>query len=174
MNTFSFTKSWAKYLVLTAILVMTAMPAFAAPIGILTLQGTIPGILEITVVAQPTATALDLSVNVQNLLIAHINEKSKRKAGYTVTLTAANSGSDSGFFFKSSDAGNNDVLVYTLTYDGLPVSLVSGVAIITDANQRSSTADGITKEIKISYNGADSFLNEDTYSDTLTFTITAK
>lgn len=162
-----------KVLAISAAILLAAIPSFAATTGTLTLTGTVPAVLSITVTPQPAASALDLSQTVTNVSVASVNELSNRKPGYTVTLQSANAGSGTAFFFKSADVTNTDTLAYTLTYGGSPVSLVSGSALITDATAKTAAA-GVTKNLAISYNGAASFLNQDTYSDTLTFTITAK
>ncbi len=156
-------------------LVAFAAPSFAATTGTLTLQGTVPGILEIAVTPTAAASALDLTVNVTNLLVATVNERSNRKAGYTVSLSSANAlaASANAAFLKSADALNLDTLAYTLSYDGVPVALAAGVAQVSDVSAKTPAA-GTDKNLTISYNGAASFLNADGYADTLTFTITAK
>ena len=68
---------------------------------------------------------------------------------------------------------NLDTLAYTLAYNGAAVNLVAGSALITDASAKTAAA-GVVKGLAISYSGAASYLNEDTYADTLTFTIAAK
>jgi hypothetical protein len=162
-----------KWIVAVIALTAVAIPGFSATTGTLLLQGTVPGILEITVSALPAASALDLSANAANLAVASVTERSNRKAGYTVTLQSANAGAGNAFFFKSADVANPDTLAYTLSYDGVPVSLVAGSALVTDASAKTAAA-GVVKGLSISYSGAASYLNEDTYADTLTFTIAAK
>ncbi len=173
MNTRINRNNMAKLIVASAVLLLASIPVFAATTGTLSLQGTVAGVLDIAVAPQPEASALDLSVNQANLLVANVTEKSNRKAGYTVTLTSQNAGAGSAFFFKSADAANADTLAYTLAYNGAAVNLVAGTALITDAGAKTPAA-GVTKDLRISYNGAAAFMNEDTYADTLTFTITAK
>jgi hypothetical protein len=163
----------SRLLVAAVAILVSAIPAFAATTGTLTLTGTVPAVLDISVAAQPAAASLDLSVNQANLLIANVTERSNRKPGYTVSLQSSNAGAGTSFFFKSADVLNVDTLTYTLTYGGTPISLVAGSALITDATAKTSGT-GVTKDLRISYSGAASFLNEDSYSDTLTFTITAK
>ena len=173
MNTKIFGSNRVKVLAAAAAILMAAIPSFAATSGTLTLTGTVPAVLDITVTAQPAASSLDLSVNQANLLVANVTERSNRKPGYTVTLQSANAGSGAAFFFKSADVLNLDMLTYTLSYGGSAVTLVGGTALITDATAKTPSA-GVTKDLRISYSGAASFLNQDAYADTLTFTITAK
>lgn len=162
-----------KWIVLAFAILGIAIPGFAATTGTLVVQGTVPGILEITVSALPAASALDLTSNQVNLPVADVTERSNRKAGYTVTLQSANSGAGNSFYLKSADPLNADTLAYTLSYGGSAVTLVAGTATITDATAKTSAA-GNVKSLTISYSGSASFLNEDAYADTLTFTITAK
>jgi spore coat protein U-like protein len=162
-----------KWILAVVAMAAVALPGFSATTGTLLLQGTVPGILEISVAALPAASALDLTANQANLPVANVTERSNRKAGYTVTLQSVNSGAGNAFFFKSADLLNLDTLAYTLSYDGAPVSLVAGTALITDALAKTPAA-GVVKGLAISYSGAASYLNEDAYADTLTFTITAK
>ena len=162
-----------KWIVAAVAMLAVALPGFSATTGTLVLQGTVPGILEISVSALPAASSLALETTQTNLAVANVTERSNRKAGYTVSLQSANAGSGSSFFFKSADVANTDTLDYTLTYDGSPVSLVAGTALITDASARTPSA-GVVKSLAISFAGAASYLNEDAYADTLTFTITAK
>lgn len=160
-------------LLAAALLAAIALPGFSEATGTLSLEGTVPGVLEITVSPQADASALNLSKNETDLLVALITETSKRKAGYTVTMASRNAGAGSEFFFKSVDPANTDTLKYTLTYNEAPVVLTGGSALITNAVAKNSGT-GPAKEIRISYNGMDAFLNEDAYGDLLTFTIAAK
>lgn len=166
-------KSMMKLVFGVVVMAAVALPGFSATTGTLVLQGTVPGILEITVSALPAASSLALETTQANLAVANVTERSNRKAGYTVTLQSANAGAGNAFFFKSADAANLDTLAYTLAYDGSPVSLVAGTALITDASAKTPAA-GVVKSLAVSFNGAASYLNEDSYADTLTFTITAK
>lgn len=88
-----------------------------------------------------------------------------------IVLAAAGDGSTS--VCARADAGNSDTLAYTMTYGGTAVSLSSGTAVVTDVTTKSNAA-GTDNELRISYTGSGQFLYEDTYEDTLTFTITAK
>lgn len=156
-------------------MIAIAAPGFAATTGTLTLSGTVPGILEITVTPTASASALDLSIDVTDLPVATVNERSNRKAGYTVSVSSANAlaaASDQAFL-ASADPLNADTLEYTLSYDGVPVVLAAGTAQVSDVWAK-TPASGTDKELTISYNGTASFLNADAYADTLTFTITAK
>lgn len=147
--------------------------AFSLTSGTLVLQGTVPGILEITVNSSANATALDLTANVTDILVASIVERSNKKAGYTVIVESQNAVTLGQPSFKSTDSTNSDTLTYTLTYGTTPVTFVAGQALISDVNTKTGGS-GTAKDVKISYTGASQFLFEDSYKDQLTFTITAK
>jgi hypothetical protein len=170
------TTNKANLIVLTAILALFAAPALsAATSGTLVLQGSVPGILEITVNAVAGASALDLSANAADVLVASVVERSNKKAGYTVSLESANAvaAAGSSATFKSTDPTNADTLAYTISYGAAPVSLVAGLALVSDVSTKTAGT-GTSREVRISYSGAGSFLFEGSYRDTLTFTITAK
>ena len=170
-KTFGLNKGW---LVLVGLLALS-IPGFAATSGTLTLSGTVPGILEIVVTPTAAASALDLTVDVSNLSVASVNERSNRKGGYTVSLSSANAvaAGVAQAFLKSADALNLDTLGYSLSYDGAAVSFTAGVAEVSNVSVKTPAA-GTDKTLAISYNGSASFLNADGYADTLTFTIVAK
>ncbi|MFQ3619719.1 MAG: hypothetical protein SNJ78_02130 [Spirochaetales bacterium] len=166
-------KKSSKITLLSVILVTAfVLPLVAQTTGNLVLTGTVPPILQITVTALPAASNLDLSTTA-TVSVATVLERSNKKGGYTVTVTSANAVAASAAlpFFKSADPANSDILAYSLTYGGAAVTFVSGSALVTDSNARTTGA-GASKAVEISYTG--DFLYEDTYSDTLTFTITAK
>jgi hypothetical protein len=161
-----------KLLTVALFVLLACSPVFANTSGTLVLQGTVPGILDISVAASSISASLDLSATSQ-FVVASVTERSNKRAGYTVTVSSQNAtGAASGIpFLKGGDAANTDVLEYALAYGGVPVSLSGGSAIISDVSTKTPAA-GTVKPLQISYNGE--FLFEDTYSDTLTFTIAAK
>jgi hypothetical protein len=149
--------------------------AGAATTGTLVLQGTVPGILEITITPEPGSNALDLSIDAANLKVATVNERSNKKAGYTVSVESANAkaaGTDTPYF-ENSDPEISSALEYQISYGGNAVVLSSGSAIISDTAAKTTGA-GTSNDVAVSYNGAAAFPYEGSYSDTLTFTIAAK
>jgi len=148
---------------------------FAATEGSIQLQGTVPAILEVTVTTEAGASSLDLSVNVADLLVGTVVERSNKKAGYTVTVESFNGNADgvNSARFKSLDVGNPDFLDYTITYGGTPVVLSGGSALISDVNDK-TLGTGTANQVRITYDGSTAFMYEDAYEDTLIFTIAAK
>ena len=110
-------------IVLASIIGMTA-----ASSGTIALSGSEPGILEITVTAEPQASNLPLNTTVVDLKVGTVTERSNKKAGYTVTLGSANalvSGAAGPSFMSSSTA---DFLPYSLKYGGKAVTFSAGGA----------------------------------------------
>lgn len=159
------------YLILSILLISASM-SFAATTGNLIISGTVPEILEVTVIAAAGSTALDLTQNITDLHVGDIVEKSNVVAGYTVTISSANAATGDPHF-KGANSSNTDTLGYTLKYNGSPVSFTGNSALISDVNSKTATT-GSTGSLNLSYDGTGNFLNADTYSDTLTFTITSK
>jgi len=143
-----------------------AVPAFAATNASLSLSGTVAPVLSISVVPEAFASALPVGSAVTAQKIATVTELSNNLVGYTVTLSTANNAELVGAL-----GGNTDTVAYTLIYGGSAVAFTLGTATISDVSVRTSGA-GAAKDLAISFGAA--FLNADSYSDTLTFTITAK
>jgi hypothetical protein len=154
---------------LTLILVCMALPAWAADVGTITVQGTVAVNERITVNTVAGYNSLDLTVNTGSpgTHVATVNERCNSRNGYTVTLASTNSGVFQG------TGGNPDTLSYTVWYAGIQWDLSTGTKTVTDATQR-TVGGGVDKDLYIEYSGAAVYLNADTYSDTLTFTLAAK
>jgi hypothetical protein len=166
------TKGTAKGIAVLALALAIALPSLAATTGTISLSGSVGGVCDVTV-TQPTGNnSLAITTKVTNQTIATFVEKCNKASGYTLTLSSANNS-----VLKGSLAGNTDTLPYSLVYGttiatATAVSLSAGSAVITDASAKTAST-GVTKILAISFDGT-SFLNEDSYSDTLTFTIAAK
>jgi spore coat protein U-like protein len=144
--------------------------ADAATTGTITLQGTVAQSCNITVTPQTGYNALDLSTSPTSLNVATVNETCNDPKGYTVSMTTAN-GTTTGVL-KGAIAGNPDTVTYNVTYNGSAVTLAGSTATVTNVTAKTAAA-GVTKNLNIAYTG-NSNLGADTYTDTLTFTITAK
>jgi len=152
-----------------------ALSLNAATTGTLSLTGTQPAILSITVTANPAASSLALSTNVTNLQVGSIVEQSNDTAGYTVTISSANAQAlpSAVAFFKS--ATTTDTLPYTIQYGGAAVTfLATGAPVIVSNTTTKTVAAGTTNLVTVSFSGANANLGQATYTDTLTFTIAAK
>lgn len=156
-----------------AFVALAAIPAAAATSGSILLSGSVPAILEITVTPEPGIGNLPITTTQSDLLVATVVERSNKHAGYTVTLQSSNmvAGGLASPTFESADT--SDSLPYSIKYGGVPVSFSSGTAVVSDVAGRTDAA-GSSKSVTISFDGANYFLDEATYSDTLTLTIIAK
>ena len=144
---------------------LVASSSFGATVGSLVLSGSVAKNVSIAITPEAGSTTLDLTSSVMDLKVATVTEKSNDKDGYTVTLASANSGT-----LKN---GTLEV-IYTAKYSSVAVTLSSAPVIIT--NQATQTGViKIDKNFSISYIGIPlEDLMSGVYSDTLTFTISAK
>jgi len=141
--------------------------AHAGTTGTVNLSGTIGQSCNITVSAAGN-TGLNLAANATATSVATVTEACNDKLGYNVTLVTTN-GTTTGLF--KGPSGNNDTLAYTVTYNGAAKTFASGSTNITTATARTAPG-GVAKTLAISFTG-NSSLNADTYTDTLTLTMTA-
>lgn len=134
----------------------------SATTGTLVLTGVLAKKVEITVTPKPAASALDLETTQSNLSVATLTGKSNVNAGYKITVSSANLGK---LVHSSSPT---DFVNYTLKIDAASVALTSSSFV-------NYTGKGsFSKDVSISYTGVDPFgLENGSYSDTLTFTISA-
>jgi hypothetical protein len=156
-----------KVIVFFALVAAALVPMAAQTVrtGGLTITGTVPEIFTLTVTPAGDAQLLDLTINATDHLIATVVEKSNKKAGYTLTVTSANS-----FAFAGT---TGDTLPYTLTYASSAVTVVAGSATLSNVSTKTSSV-GTSNPLAISYNGIPAFLSEGAYTDTLTLTMTSK
>ena len=130
------------------------------------IRGTVPANISLTIIEEQVE--FDLTQNVNNILVATVNERSNVRNGYTVSLNSAND-------FKFVGGAGDDELSYLLRYNGVELDLSINDLIITDENDRTGQGNnGIDKNLEISFSGEDYNFYEGLYEDTLTFTITAK
>jgi|AACY02.16.fsa_nt_gi hypothetical protein len=166
-----------KKLIASAILIGTATMAFAQTTAnaSITLQGVMEKKVAITVTGTGGYNALDMDASVTDLTVVTVNEYANVREGYTVTLSSRNAvdGGVAEPFFEGAVAG--ETLAYSVKYGGAAVTWTGGSATITDASAKTPLA-GTNKSLAISYDAyaAGNNLGNDTYSDELTFTITAK
>lgn len=143
---------------------MTLTSAIAATTGSLLLKGSVPRLLDITVTANSTASALPLNTTQTNTLVAVVNEKSNSNTGYKVSISSGNLGK----LVHQSVASSS--INYTLRYNSQSVNLATGQTF----TYSSAAAANNNRNVDISYTGvAHDLLIEGDYSDTVTFTIAA-
>jgi hypothetical protein len=161
-----------KKLIALALLAIAPV-AFAGTTATLTISGTVAPSVSISLdggVSTLTYSTLNISGGESDKTVATATEVSNDKAGYRVTLQSANAGSTAQAVLKGT-TGNTDSVNYTIKYGGSPITLASGVATVTDVTARTAQT-GVTKPVSVTLPA--SWVNSDTYSDTLTLSIVAK
>ncbi|MFO7850162.1 MAG: hypothetical protein R6V67_09405 [Spirochaetia bacterium] len=154
-------RTYKTILAITALLLLSTSAAFAEDTGSITLTGSVPEILKISIAEEKTD--FDLTEVVSGSKVAEVREISNRRTGYRVELESAN-----GSAFAHNEDGNI-TLDYSLTYGGDEVTFSEGTATISDVSDKTD-ASGSSKDLSISYSGEDHLTAGD-YKDTLTFTI---
>ena len=171
LNKIEFTMKMKSNLIKTLALFVAALALNArADSGTITISGTVLAVATIGGTGTPVAlTDTQLNGGVTDLLIATINEKSNKKTGYTVDLSSANAAATAQA--KLIGASTGDAINYSLKYNGTAVVLVAGTKRVTDVNA-ATVAAGVNKTLQMTFAGG--FPSADTYSDTLTLTLTNK
>ncbi len=167
---------WCKgVFIVAAIATASVVPGFGSPVGTLSLRATVANVVELSVNPTGAASALDLALDATDLLVATVGERSNGKQGFTVTLSSANAlaARADAPFLKGADALSRDTVGYTMSYGGMPVRMIAGVARVSDESTR-TPPEGVRRSLTISYTGAATSVQAGAYGDTLTFTIAAK
>lgn len=145
-------------------LILLSTIANAATTGSITLSGIVPKIVSISITGQGVYNNLDLSTTATNLLVANVTEASNDINGYSVTVASANAGLLKNGAFQ---------LAYTAKYNNTTFTLSATPVVVTSVASQVAVVN-VTKPVVISYTGTGAALMmSGTYSDTLTFNITA-
>jgi hypothetical protein len=150
------------------LLALAAAPARAATTGSanITIQGSIPTSVGITVVGSGSYNNLALTSAASDLQVAVVTEKSNDTAGYTVTMASANAGA-----FKNGALGT---ITYTAKYNGTAVTLSATPQTVTDTSSATALVNA-AKNVSVSFAAqVPDSLVAGAYSDQLTFAIAAK
>jgi phage tail sheath gpL-like len=158
--------------VITTGLILSGVSAFAADI---ILSGTVaPQNTVVVVGLGGVFDSLDLTTTAAAIKVADVTETSNNNIGYTVSLTSANAAGTAQARLKGA-VGNTMGMNYSITYGpgaGTAVTLGAVPSVVTDSAV-ATVEEGVAKILRITYTGI-SFLNADTYTDTITLTIAAK
>ena len=144
---------------------LTTLGTYAATTGTLLLQGTVAEELAIVVTAETGHDSLDLSASPTDQKVASVNEVSNSNTGYTISMKSTNGG-----LLKN---GSLDQLAYQLSYGaGSMVSPTTSDQVVK--TQSTVGVYNVDSDVDISYTGKPAAqMVEGTYSDTVTFTISA-
>ena len=144
---------------------LAASSALAATTGSITIQGSVPSTVAITVTGTTGFNTLDLATNATNQQVASVVEQSNSATGYKVTLASANAGA-----LKNGTIGS---VSYTAQYNSVNVSLSTTAQTVTNTTSATAVVN-VTKPLTVSFTGqAPASMMAGTYSDTLTLTIAA-
>jgi spore coat protein U-like protein len=155
----------SKLIVLAALVIALAIPAFSDTSATLYLSGTVAKSASISVTTALGASSLNLlSTPASAITVGTLNEICNSTSGYTVSVQSANAGS-----LKGAISGNTDTVPYSFYQNGTAVTLS---ATATNMITASSKTTGASQTLTINFTG-NSALTADVYSDTLTFTIAA-
>lgn len=143
----------------------------------LSLSGSVPQSLVLTVTPTADATALTLAENTVRtaLSVADVFEKSNRANGYTITVTSANLGLNrcpvtTKPCLWNVDADAEDILPFDLIKFGAgTVNLTAGTGNWT--NRTTKNKAGTTAAAQVAYDTGTVLRTEGAYVETLTFTI---
>ena len=151
-----------------AALMFAATPAKADALPV---QGIVAEVCTITTTDAGAGT-LDLSTTQANTTIATVAESCNSPDGYTVSIATTN-GTGTGLLVSQDLNGANSTdLTYTIRYDSIAKTFVTG-NIANAATRSGFTAPKPTVPLDISYTIPGGGLPADTYTDTLTLTLTA-
>lgn len=161
-------KNYAYGSVFVLALLFQVTAAHAAPTGTVTITGRVPAACDVIVTPEVGASNIDdISAGDTDRIVATVNENCNDEHGYTVSVVGTNSTDYTGLFV---DTISGDSHPFTINYDSTPVPF-SG--IVTDVE---NPGFNLNKIVQITY-AADNTLQASagyTYTETLTFTITAK
>lgn len=158
---------------LLLILIKAAVPVFAGTSATLHLRAVVPSNVAITIESTTFASSIDVSKNPKNELLGIVTEMSNSMNGYQVQVSSkhALNASSSVAMMKN---GSDDMLPYYLSYDDSPITFSNGSAVVTDTVGRHEGGFAAAKEVKLMGFDLSAPLAPGSYSDTLTFTISAK
>jgi len=134
--------------------------------------GQVNALAAITATAAPALTDTELNSGVTDKQMSVVNERSNRHIGYSVALKSANAAAASSSQARMNpiSVGNPDLINYSIKYNGVAVTLDSaGQATVTTAAGKTPKA-GIDKNVTITIGAG--YPAADTYSDTITLTLT--
>jgi len=159
-----------KKLLVIAVGLLSASSLFAG--NNVVVSGTVAQVATLNVTTA-TFTTPDPVAGFTDQQVTTVTERCNSKLGYKVTLASLNAAATAQAYLKSVDAANTDKINYSIKYNGSAVTLVAGSATVTDVTAKTAGT-GVTKNLQISIAAAGADYNADTYSDTITFTLTAK
>lgn len=164
-------KNVRKLTVILFLLIVATSSAFAAD-ATLPISGTVEASTTVSFsVASVADLVLDSATPITRTL-GDLTETSNTTLGYTVVATSTNGVAANAATGILTGSVGSDTVTYTISYGGVGKAFVLGVATLNDTTAASGGP--VTTAISIIYTPGSGVLTAATYSDTITFTITAK
>jgi hypothetical protein len=146
------------------LLLMFALPAFAATSGQLPLKGSVPAVVSIAVSALPIASTLPLNVTQNRTRVGTSTETWNTLNGAKVHISSLNQG------FLVHQSVTSSKIAYVFRYRNTNVNLASGQTFNTNQQGRRTA----NRALRVSYTGVPhSSLIEGDYTDIITLSISA-
>lgn len=146
------------------LLLILALPAWAATTGQLPLRGTVPAVVSIAISALPIATTLPLDTTQNRTRVGTSTETWNTLNGVKVHISSLNQG-----FLVHQNVPSSKI-AYVLRYRNSNVNLTSGQFFNTNQQGRRTR----NRPLRISYTGVPhSSLLEGDYTDIVTLAISA-
>ena len=136
--------------------------------AVLTISGVVYRTVAIDVKPQNNYNSLDLVSGEKEKLIAVVNERSNSKTGYTVMVSSEGNRP----VLRGLVAGNSEEIPYSLNFGGRIVHFNGGTAILSRGTKRTERF-GIDNPLTVTIAPIGPQVVNDTYADTLRFTIQA-
>lgn len=154
------------------LVLMMAVPVFAADSATLNLSATMPAVKEITVEAAAVNPLADLStLTSQTVTIANLISKCNSKVGFKIFVQ-----SDKGGYLKTGDGLSS--IAYTLQYGTSGTAVTPGTTKVQlVAVSGKTTKAGASESLNATlanFGDTDYFYDAGTYTDTLTISIEAQ
>ena len=143
------------------------------------LTGTVPVMCSLVTTTAGGATGVALQTSNAALAVGSVDETCNDDAGYTVDMVTTNGLANTlttGLFTTGgpgADAAHQ--VVYTVKYATVAAPFTIGSARVTDTVAPVGGTGTVNRAVTIGYTGVDASISAATdYTDTLTFTMTAK
>ena len=170
-------KNALRYLGAASVFALLVGGDAANAVNTITLTGTVPVMCSLVANTAGGATGVALQTTNAALAVGSVDETCNADAGYTVDMVTTNGLANTlttGLFTTGSGNAAHQV-VYTVKYATVAAPFTAGSATVTDTVAPVGGSGTINRAVTIGYTGVNASISAATnYTDTLTFTMTAK
>ena len=137
------------------------------------LTGTVPVLCSLVTTTLPAATGVALQTTTAALAVGSVDETCNDDSGYSVAMVTTNGATTGLFTTGIADAAHQ--VDYTVKYATVAAPFNASSATVTDTTAPVGGSGTVNKAVTIGYTGVNASISAATnYTDTLTFTMTAK